>query len=77
MMAKEGFLELPRFGYFLSVFCQVNGNFLKTPDINPGKALKEKPKNAAFDNFSEANRILGEASELMPGVHYLLMKAIK
>ena len=33
----------------------------------PGKALKEKPQNSAFENFVEANRVLSEASQLMPG----------
>ena len=67
---KGGFLgEAPSIqGYFLECILSGKWEFFENAiNINPGKALKEKPKNAAFDNFSEANRILGEASELMPG----------
>ena len=32
-----------------------------------GAALKEKPKHAAFDNYHESNRVLGEAAQFVHG----------
>ena len=57
---KGGFLgEAPSIqGYFLECILSGKWEFFENAlNINPRKALKEKPKNAAFDNFSEANRI--------------------
>ena len=67
---EGGFLgEAPSIqGYFLECILSGSWNFFDNGEEKiPGKALKEKPPNSAFENFVEANRILSEASQLMPG----------
>ena len=67
---EGGFLgEAPSIqGYFLECILSGNWNFFDNgEEKSPGRALKEKPPNSAFENFVEANRILSEASQLMPG----------
>jgi putative membrane-bound dehydrogenase-like protein len=36
-------------------------------DAWAGKALREKPPRAAFDQYHESNRVLGEAAQFVPG----------
>ncbi len=67
---KGGFLhEAPSIqGYFLECVLEGSWEFRRGDgeDI-AGEARAEKPPRAAFDQFKEASRILGEAGELMPG----------
>ena len=66
---EGGFLgEAPSIqGYFLESLLEGSWEFRAGAGQRAGQALASKPSRAAFDQFREASRVLGEAAELMPG----------
>ena len=66
---RGGFLgEAPTIqGYFLECILKGEWEVRQGEGLMPGRALAEKPARAAFDHFSEASRILGEARKLVGG----------
>ena len=67
---KSGFLgSAPSIqGYFLECVFSGNWEFIGPGEtVEPRKALLQKPAKATFETFLEANRVLSEAKELMPG----------
>ena len=70
LSGKGGFLgSAPSIqGYFLECVFSGNWEFIGPGEIvGPGKSLPQKPVKASFETFLEANRVLSEAKELMPG----------
>ncbi len=67
---KSGFLgSAPSIqGYFLECVFSGNWEFIGPGEIiEPGNSLPQKPVRASFETFLEANQVLSEAKELMPG----------
>ena len=70
LSGKSGFLgSAPSIqGYFLECVFSGNWEFIGSgKTLGPGKSVPQKPARATFENFLEANRVLSEAKELMPG----------
>lgn len=64
-----GFLEDAPFLITYEGECSLAGNweFSLGDDYQPGTALTERPASSSFDQFIEANRVLGKAAKLEPG----------